>query len=265
MKKLASFICLFALLSTVPVLGQSQQMWLNQTPVSGAPSDLNSNLLLWYKMTDGTGVTLQDSSGNSRPGSWNQAGNPYPVWSTTGGRFSGTCLLFNNVGVNESTVGSASQFAVPNPCSFSCWILASNTPMTGVQGKGFNRILETGFNGGLLLSTDNPNSTKIGGSYVASGGFSSLIATWSTNYSTNIYYNVIFTCNGKTNTLFINGVQAAQGTVGTAAGTITTSVSIGSPNVADGGGAQWSGIISDVRVWGRLITSQDIAYLQNNQ
>jgi large repetitive protein len=265
MKNKTKAICLALLVCTLFSFGQTQQMWLNPPPTSSVPSDLSVNLLLWWKMNEGTGTTLNDSSGNGRGGQWVPGGDTYVKW-TTGGKFSSPVLTFNNVGVNEVTPSSGAQFTVSNTCSFSIWAYASNSPMTGVQGTGYNRIIETQFNGGCLISTDDgsPPSVKFAASYVAAGGWSGPIVIWTTNYTAGIWYNIIFTCNGKTNTLFINGIQVSQANTGTAAANVTTSLTLGGPNAGDGGGGQWTGMLCDCRVWNRVITSQDIAYLQNN-
>ena len=214
---------------------------------SSVPADINNaDLQLWYKFDEGSGTTLTDSSQYGRTGTVT-ATNGYPAWTTIA-KFGPYALT--NITISEGVAYSPS-FKLTNVFSISVWQMINS----GVTSYG--RIVENSYASGFMVSQQGANQffgCTMGLTGVSTAGGSGVPYVW---------YNLIYTFNNGTATLYTNGVL-----VGTASlsnpGVVSLPVYIGMPPPADGGGNKASGPIDDLRIYSRVISSADIAWLQTN-
>jgi hypothetical protein len=136
--------------------------------------------------------------------------------------------------------------------SFSVWFNVSNVSGTKyLIGKSAFSFLEYGLcvNGAAIQMLLGNNS---------SGWV--IVAQSATPVTANTWNHAVFTYNGTTATIYLNGAS-----VGNASGSITTSgtgeFGIGtSPNY----GQNWAGSISSVGFWKRALTASEVTALWNN-
>jgi hypothetical protein len=136
--------------------------------------------------------------------------------------------------------------------SFSVWFNASNVSGTKyLIGKSAFSLLEYGLcvNGATIqmLLANNASGWVI-------------VAQSATPVTANTWNHAVFTYNGTTATIYLNGAS-----VGNASGSITTSgtgeFGIG---VSPGYSQNWAGSISSVGFWKRALTASEVSQLWNN-
>ncbi|MDD5360639.1 MAG: T9SS type A sorting domain-containing protein [Ignavibacteria bacterium] len=111
----------------------------------------NTNLKVYYKMSNGSGTTVTDNSGNGYSGIFSSS----PVW-TASGCFTGpkNCLDFD--GVNDYVdFGSPAATRITNNMTISAWVKTSATGSSGYKDIITNQWLinQSGFLLGMALAT----------------------------------------------------------------------------------------------------------------
>ena len=202
-------------------------------------------------MNEGVNTTVLDHSGNGNHGSF----VGFPVW-TNG--INGRALRFDGsnqaIKINHSAVLKPSE-----QITITAWIKASNITTNRYyeiyrKEDGSNRHLFSFQEYGTILSFGTP----------IDGGYAELDVNISANDYINKWKHVACSYNGNTKSIYANGnllgSAGASGLIGTAG---TSPVYIGCRANID---EFFNGTISDVRIFNRALTAQEIStlYHQNS-
>ena len=202
-----------------------------------------TGLVAAYSFSEGTGTTTADQSGTGNNGTLVGA-----TW-TTSGKF-GYALSFN---------GSSARVTVPDSASLDlttgmtlmAWIspAASTSWRTVVLKETSNDLAYA-----LYASSD----TNRPGVWITTNSTQSIAGT--APLAVNMWTHLAATYDGGTLRVYVNGAQ-----VGSKA--VTQSMLISTGPLQIGGNAVWgeyfSGLIDDVRVYNRALTSAEIANVMN--
>jgi hypothetical protein len=230
-------------------LNQQDPVWMaQQVP----PSTINNGLTGYWKLNEGTGTTAFDSSGAGQNGTLESPA----TWASFNGveaaSFDGTSGYVN--------IPTVFDLVGTNAVSVSAWFYCTSL---GVSGKEY--YFETSSNGSVLFYTmatdaeglNNTIYTGSDGAAVADG-----LQAPANSITLNQWINVVILRVSNTNTsIYVNGVFQIKGASGASMLAGGTSVQIG--NRADKTRGFIGGICG-VRVWNRIITTNEMATLYNN-
>ncbi len=189
-----------------------------------------------YPMTDGSGTTVTDISGNGRNGTLSAAA---PAWVAGGGlHFNGTLAAPTNEYVTTpiTTWGSVVMNICPDPLAAT-----SGTSTGGPFYAQFPTILApsgTTANGLILLSSANLNNKYQGAFspaiFANSGGTFNTV----TDYGNSGCYNIGYSL-GASDHIYVNGQEMAYTTQGASSASVTTTgtYAIGSNGTSTGNNA----------------------------
>ena len=193
-------------------------------------ADITSGLVAYWKMDDGSGTTVKDSSGNGHDGTF--VGSPTWVAGKYGGGLQG-----NNSGFNATFNFAPTNFTVAfwiNPQVLSNWN----------NGIGANGCNWTGF----LIHT-----TSGGAIYVGTDGGSRIGPTSDGIYVVNQWIHMAFTYNAGVGTLYKNGVVAASKS------------GMGAPAAwSQFGTSSLQAILDEVCIYSRALSQDDVIALYYN-
>lgn len=215
-------------------------------------ADIQDGLISYWPLDKGAGTTAEDMVGSNDGTIHGGAG-----WVT--GKF-GSALSFDGVGANVNC-GTDASLRPTTGISLSAWVkydalnyygsIMSNQHWTGDNRSGY--------------SIHNNGSTL----YFCMAATNTGVFTWATNgtpIAVGTWYHVAATYDGTTMRIYMDGVQ--EGTA-SAPGSIdynplpNTGFGIGMWHDNDGEQYYLDGIIDDVGVWGRALTTQEIDFLYN--
>ena len=214
--------------------------------VSCTIGDLTCGLVGWWKFDEGSGITAADSSGNGKTATLSS-----PQWVPDTTR-SGYDLSFGGTdSVSIPNIPMNSALGGFNTVSFWMnWngIVVNSLNVLHFPSSNYGFIIESSPTAGVCFTTGNGDCYGISGySYLTS-----ITNQW-------IYVTLVFN-NGdeNQNQIYINGSLAQIGLLNGA----TTTASFASSQALDIG-SSYSGLISDVRVYGRQLTALEVADLYN--
>lgn len=176
---------------------------------------------------------------------------PKPTWSSNSPRYTGS-HLFNG----SSSVAYATNVSYPSIFTVSLWfnpqtvksdtqyLISLNSGNTGSAGQQFAMFINTtGLSchaGGQLIAIDY-------------------------TFQTNTWYHGVLTSDGTKFSFYLNGVLKGSGTAGTVTGTNFTLA--GRSNSSAGALSSrmylYHGLLSDVRIYGTVLSAEDILDLYN--
>jgi hypothetical protein len=202
-----------------------------------------TGLVAAYSFSEGTGTTTADQSGTGNNGTLAGA-----TW-TTSGKF-GYALSFNGTSARVTVPDSAS-LDLTTGMTLMAWISpAASTNWRTVMLKETSNDLAYA----LYASSD----TNRPGAWITTSSTQSVAGT--SQLAVNTWAHLAATYDGATLRVYVNGAQ-----VGSKAVTQSMLVSTGPLQI--GGNAVWgeyfSGLIDDVRVYNRALTSAEITSLMN--
>jgi hypothetical protein len=223
---------------------------MNQKPGAGFRIDwdhpLATGLVGWWLLNEGIGITAFDSS---------QQGNHATLAGTTPTRWSGGPsgpLLWmtgtHYVDTNVERVGSTGLFASSTErFSVSAWFSTSvnSTIVARASGTGANRTFQLFTSAGALLV------------YVR--GSSAFITT---AYTLGAWYHTCVTWDGSLARLYVDGVFKGSTAAGTAAEETGQRIIIGART--NGTAALLNGLIDDIRIYDRALSSDEIGMLYSD-
>lgn len=208
---------------------------------------LYTNLLSYYKLDEASGNAI-DAHGANNLTDFNTVG------SATGKI--GNARDFNRAASEHFHAATSSEFSFGNTdYSFSCWAYAETT-------SGVLRVLLSKRQTNVALSnytvyfnSDNTLDCWIGrtsgGVFIVEGPAISL----------NTWYHIIMSHNAATDTvrLVVNGTVYTGTYTGTPATPSSATFRIGAQNAGD----YWDGLVDEVGVWDRVLTTDEEAALYN--
>jgi hypothetical protein len=213
---------------------------------------IQDGLISYWALDEGDGTTAEDMAGAND-------GDIRGGASWVSGKF-GTALSFDGAGANVNC-GTDASLRPTTGISLSAWVkydalnyygsIVSNQHWTGDSRSGY--------------SIHNNGPTL----YFCMAATNTGVFTWATSgtpITVGTWYHVAATYDGTTMRIYMDGVQ--KGTA-SAPGSIdydplpNTGFGIGMWHDNDGEQYYLYGIIDDVGIWGRALTTDEIAYLYN--
>jgi hypothetical protein len=199
-----------------------------------------------------TTAEVLDRSGNNRNS--NAINGP----SQTAGKV-GQALNFDG---SDDYIRTPSNFIGTSAATISAWVKARSVGPAG--GGTFGRIIS---NDRLNLYA-NTSGGACGASQgcfeLTSDGGSNALRSSQNSLKTNRWIFVVATRDSSGNgQIYIDGVLNASGTTGTPTNSGATSVIIGSRDPTNGTGAQWDGLIDEVRIYNSVLSAEEIKQLYN--
>lgn len=242
--------------------GNAPQTSLFPDVISGGAQTISalynpSGLVGYWPLTEGSGSSTVDRSGNGNNGTWE--GTPIGSNNTyyTSGKVGGYAGAFD---------GSTDYIYLGNPSilqvtsfTVSAWIERSAISSYTRLFANYNGNGNTG--AFVMLAAGNAN---LGCNTVNSGGSVSA-ATSPTNSLSNLgtWYFVACTYNGTTLTLYINGVSQGSITAGVPSYLNNYPFYIGAAGSSTATENWWPGSINDLRLYGRALSPAELVALYN--
>ncbi len=200
-----------------------------------------------YRLDDGTGITASDSGPNLLQGSISGAG-----W--TSGRY-GNGLDFDGTG-DYATVSANPDLNITN-YTVAVWIKPNGngapTEWAGIVGKpgrNFNIWLHS--DGFIHHRFHNSTSTNDGAPNTPIGSITG-----------DQWNHVVITNDGTTAKTYINGIEQANGSAGGAPISDNTALNIGR-NLDGASSVYFNGVIDDIRIYDRALTTSEIGTVMQN-
>jgi beta-xylosidase len=211
-------------------------------------TDVTDGLLLRYDLTQTSGTTVTDSSGNGRDGTLTNGG----TWTGAGGlALDGTddyVKLPNNLmtGLSAITVSANVYVATDQATPFFIWGLGNTA--SGSSGTGY--LMTSGNAFRAAITTTNWSGEKV--TARSSGG----------NLARGVWKTLTYTQTGTTGTLYEDGVQVGQNTAITVlpsqvGGGVTTNNLLGKSNYATD--HTLKGKLSNFRIYNRALSAAEVA------
>ena len=224
--------------------------------VSFAAEEVGPGPVAYWKFDEGQGQTAYDSSSNKNNGTLgNSTGiDAYdPTWVTNDQCVSGKCLKFDG-SASFVNPGTGSSLNITNAITVEAWV--NPAQWAGVDPNEmiiYNRGVYSSNNQGFLVGLLGQNLW-----FQLGNGSTFVTITSSSNYSINKFQHVVFTWDGSTMKMYINGVQDA--TTGSITGSISYYVT-----TARIGAEHWgynarvfNGFIDDVKIYPYARTAAQI-------
>ena len=146
--------------------------------------------------------------------------------------------------VNNSLVSNLNQL------STSVWVKANSS--------NTNKMRIFRVSGGNILYLDRRSDEKFEVTLYNNLGVQGKV-TSSVAYPDTLWHNVLLTYDGQWLRLFVGGVET--GSSATLNGSIRTGTNF---YIGYSGVDSWDGMVDEVAVWGRVLTNEEIQYLQSN-
>ena len=196
-----------------------------------------TGLVAAYGFDEGAGTVVADSSGNGNTGTIAGA-----TW-TPSGKFGGA-LSFNGTNARVTIPDSASLDLI-DAMTLEAWVYPTVAPAEwrAVIAKDVDRYY-------LMASSDNQNRPAVGGTF----GTTNLNAFGAATLPVNAWTHLAATYDRTTIRLYVNGIQVSSVAQTQAMSASTEVLTIG----ADFYGEYFTGLIDEVRIYNRALTSGEI-------
>ncbi|SDC89628.1 family 43 glycosylhydrolase [Nocardioides lianchengensis] len=218
------------------------------TPARAAAADVTDGLLLRYDLTQASGTTVTDSSGNGRDGTVVGGG----TWSGAQGlALDGVddhVKLPNNVMAGLSSITVSTDVFIESSQATPYFIWGLGNPATSSTGTGYLMASGNGFR--AATTPGNWSGEKV--TARTSGG----------NLARGVWKTVTYTQTGTTGTLYEDGVQVGQNTAVSVLpsaignGTTTNNV-LGESNYAADNTLK--GKVKNFRIYSRALSAGEVA------
>ncbi|MHC4621174.1 MAG: LamG domain-containing protein, partial [Planctomycetota bacterium] len=202
------------------------------------------NLIAWWKLDEGEGLTAYDSAGNNDGMLTNG-----PTWTASG--INGA-LSFDDVD-DYVEVPDDDYLDISDEITLSAWIRPRNTSVTNDQFIVAKWRIDNSY--GMRLEETHPRFFLMAGSSQIAKTYTDL------NSAPETWAHMVVTWDGQTMKAYLNGTASDQnepfsGTINTNDAPIAIGCNLGSAGGI--GGAYFDGMIDDVRIYDRALTAEEI-------
>jgi beta-xylosidase len=212
-----------------------------------AAADVTDGLLLRYDLTQASGTTVTDSSGNGRDGTLSGGG----TWTGSGLALDGVddhVKLPNNIMAGLSSITLSTDVYIESSQATPFFIWGLGNTATGSSGTGYLFASGNSFRAGI--TTGNWSGEKV--TARSSGG----------NLARGVWKTVTYTQTGTTGTLYEDGVQVGQNTAVTVlpsaiGGGVTTNNLLGESNYVSDNSLK--GRLRNFRIYNRALDASEVA------
>ena len=231
-----------------------------------ARADITTGLVGYWNFDEGSGTTVNDTSGTSPANTGTLTGTP--AWTTNG--WFNDALLFNPADTVDAVV-------IPNSASMNfdsasggtlaftlaAWVnISSGSQISGAA------LFNKGYGGKEQYELDLYTGAEFRFYVRNTAGTASTSVVGSANtYNTNAWQHVAVTYNTTTMYLYVNGaLVSSHASLATGLFTTTSNVYIGNrwSGAATGLNSQFHGMIDDARIYNRALLATDIYQLYTN-
>jgi hypothetical protein len=220
-------------------------------------TDMDSGLVGWWKLNEGTGTSVYDSSGNGNTGTL--AGSTLPTWNTTNLKLYNSDLSFNGT-TAYVTLGSATYCFSAAPFSVAFWAYLNN------YTQDYPQVISIKSNTTDPWQIGFSNQTNYLG--VVYGSATTVQQKNGVTASTylNTWTHIVWTYDGSNVTsaahyaLYVNGAISSTTAAGSFSAETQETVLAG---VAEATDDSFAGQISDVRIYNRALSAADVQNLYN--
>ena len=215
---------------------------------------INTDQELWLPLTDGTGTTATDISGNSYAGTARSSQG----WATT---LLGTAADNDSLTNGGFTCGDQSGLDMYGDKSFSLWVKPNGGSATQVLFE--KRSSSGGLEGYSCYVRYNTDSTV---GFLADSGSSTTTASSASALVTDVWSNVCVVVSGNNATIYVNGVAGTTVTNADFAADLSNTVDFVTgyaqrdPSTQD----DFDGSMQNVRVWSRALTADEVWSIYSN-
>jgi hypothetical protein len=205
----------------------------------------------WWKLDEGSGSTVADSSGSGTTGTLSNA----PTWGT--GPNANPALIFLKTSNQSINFGNPTSLQITGAFSASMWVKINDLSAQGV-------VLTKTDVAGPAYDVDYTASPSKFRFYINSGstnGVNLLSATF--NNSTNTWYHLVVTFSPSSSlNIYVNGTNniSTAGSVPSAIPSSTSSVYVGRRNY-NPYEYPASAVMDDVRIWNVSLPAASVAAL----
>ena len=215
---------------------------------------INTNQELWLPLTDGTGTTATDISGNSYTGTARSSQG----WATT---LLGTAADNDSLTNGGFTCGDQSGLDMYGDKSFSLWVKPNGGSVTQMLLE--KRNVGGGLEGYACYIRYGTDSTV---GFLADSGSSTTTASSASALLTDVWSNVCVVVSGNDATIYVNGVAGTTVTSTDFAADLSNTVDfvVGHAQRYPLGSDDFDGNIQNVRVWSRALTADEIWSIYSN-
>ncbi len=233
--------------------------WVPMTSPINLPT--TNGLVGYWKLDEGSGTSVADSSGNGNTGTVGAG-----AALTTGGYYNGAAS-FPGGSNNYVSLPDTAALDFAGSWTLSAWVNNSNLP--GSAGNAFiinrdNNVSKTAY----VLEIDHHQGCPAAGqswrvSFQDSGGTQHM-ACYAATINTGTWYHVVGVWDASAFNLmiYVNGTLDVTQNTGASVPVITSGsgLRVGS----DGGGtSRWNGVLDDVRLYNRVLSAAEITTLYN--
>lgn len=244
------FVALFAVAGTT-IRQLARINPLNQlAAVTGAGSGLTG----WWQLSDGSGTTASDSSGNGSNGTL--VGFPTDNSEWVAGK-TGTALAFD--GSDHVTLPSGAGQIGSGDFTVSLWAnytdtAPGNTYLGAVSSAASGSL---GTQTGYIITYFNSSDVAFAVSNNTGSSSSALDSSLSPGW-----HNIIGVFqNGVSVSLYVDGVLAQNSTTGVPSGNLTSPYQVRIGGFAEGADSPFVGDIQDVRTYNRALSSSEVGQI----
>jgi len=206
----------------------------------------SSGLVGYWKLDETSGTTAADSSGSGNTGSWSAGGVSRTASVPSTISFSDPEALTLNGTSGYVTLGVANLPANNAPQTISLWFkgtpTAGNQNMIAMSNLSISSAVQVGFRGSSLLAWNYGGGTLVSTTAPVDGA----------------WHQVVYTYDGTTDSLYLDGAAPATSTTATHQTGTPTSAYLGTYSPSS---ELFGGSLDDVRVYNRAITPAEIALL----
>lgn len=207
-----------------------------------------SGLVAWWKMDEGNGTTIADTSGNNNNGTLVSS----PTWQAETNCKSGSCLSFD--ASNYGTVNDSNSLDLKDKFTISLWMKSNSLIQT-------NRYLISKLNNS---SSDNVYSIIYGYSankvqfYASGNSYGYPSSNSNITISDTNWHHIVYTYDGSVFNGYLDSVAITPVNVTSNLAQSTGTLKIASFN---GTGYYFNGLLDDVRIYNRALSSAEVLSL----
>ncbi|MBN8217264.1 MAG: LamG domain-containing protein [Spirochaetes bacterium] len=215
--------------------------------------DTSTGAVIWWKMNEGSGVTLADSAGSGVSGTLVNT----PLW-TNG--VTGSALYFTSNALRPY-VSATFDYGVMRSneensnWTVACWFKTSDWPARTSESYLWGRV---GSHAGLALNS-NAGNISLNYSYRVANGQNSNI-TLATNVRNGLWYHAAVVFSNRTAFFYLNGTLSGQRAIAVTESCFNFGTSFSLGWIA-GGQYGYTGALDEFRVYTRPLSALDVGAL----
>lgn len=208
-----------------------------------------NGLIGYWKLDDGNGSVIRDSSPNGYHGTRTGTGSVWSGSSLPSLNFdNASAMRFN--GSNDSVSVTHTSALTPSAITVAAWINPASLPGTNRTFAIVDKRDDVGGTAGYLLELAHSSGVQFVAWYSAG-----VYNAYQTDLPTNSWTHVALTQEGTNSVLYLNGVAVSSATNTTALTDYATPLRIGSGN------GYFNGRIDDVRLYSRALNATEVKNL----